>query len=65
MGKLIIDIRLGDVLKIGNAEVCLKMKSGKMSRLEITASQDTQILLERKSAPNSDSEHTHHGEHTL
>ncbi|AUX87049.1 hypothetical protein C3F34_14070 [Acinetobacter sp. ACNIH2] len=63
MGKLILDIRQGDVLNIGGSQVRLIVKSGKSSRLEITASNEIEVLLERKSAPlilehNTDGKHT-------
>lgn len=64
MGKLILDIRPGDVLNIGDSEVRLVAKSGKSSRLEITASKKIKVFLERKSAP-LDTEHIRDGEHTL
>jgi hypothetical protein len=64
MGKLTLDIRQGDVLNIGDSVVRLVVKSGKSSRLEITASEEIKIFLERKSAP-LDTEHIRDGEHTI
>lgn len=65
MGKLILDIRQGDVLNIGGSQVRLIVKSGKSSRLEITASKETNILLERKSASDLEMEKNTHGKHSL
>jgi hypothetical protein len=64
MGKLTLDIRQGDVLNIGDSVVRLVVKSGKSSRLEITASEEIKIFLERKSAP-LDTEHIRDVEHTI
>jgi len=61
MGKLTLDIRQGDVLNIGDSVVRLVVKSGKSSRLEITASEEIKIFLERKSAPDSLTETQAHG----
>jgi len=61
MGKLTLDIRQGDVLNIGDSVVRLVVKSGKSSRLEITASEEIKIFLERKSAPDSFTETQAHG----
>ncbi|OTG58605.1 hypothetical protein B9T36_09620 [Acinetobacter sp. ANC 4204] len=46
MGKLTLDIRQGDVLNIGDSQIRLIAKSGKSSRLEITAPQIINISLE-------------------
>lgn len=64
MGKLVLDIRQGDVLNIGDSQVRLVVKSGKSSRLEITASNEIEVLLERKSAP-LEMEQIQDGKHTL
>ena len=64
MGKLVLDIRQGDVLNIGDSQVRLVVKSGKSSRLEITASNEIKVLLERTSAPLI-LEHNTDGKHTL
>lgn len=64
MGKLVLDIRQGEVLNIGDSQVRLVAKSGKSSRLEITAPTEIKVLLERKSAPLV-SEHVKDGKHII
>ena len=64
MGKLILDIRQGDVLSIGDSKVLLVAKSGKASRLQINAPKGIDISLERKIASIT-TEHIEDGKHTL
>lgn len=64
MGKLILDLRQGDVLNIGDAKIHLIVKSSKASRLEINAPNEIDISLERKIAPIH-TEHIKDGEHTI
>lgn len=64
MGKLIIDLRQGDVLNIGDAQIHLIVKSSKASRLQIQAPKEVDITLERKIAPTN-TEHITDGKHTL
>lgn len=64
MGKLNLDIKLGDTLLIGEAKVRLVHKSGRLARLSVEADPKIQINLMRKSASDSDTEQVH-GEHAL
>lgn len=65
MGKLNLDIKVGDTLHIGEAKVRLEEKSGRLARLSIEADQEIKINLMRKSASDLDTENQAHGKHTL
>ena len=64
MGKLILDLRQGDVLNIGDAKIHLIVKSSKAARLQIHAPEEVEISLGRKIAPIN-TEHIKDGKHTL
>lgn len=61
MSKLTVDIKVGEILRIGNTSVQLVKKSGQLARLVIDADQDTPIKTPaRKSVPSDNTEiHTH------
>lgn len=65
MGKLNLDIKIGDTLHIGESKVQLLEKSGRLARLSIEADPTIKINLMRKSASDSDTETQAHGKHTL
>ena len=50
MGKLNLDVEVGDTLHIGEAKVRLEEKSGRLARLSIVADSKIKINLLRKSA---------------
>lgn len=61
-----IDLKIGDVIIIGDAEVRLQSKKGQTARLEIIADQSVQIKHRRMSATDSkDTEHSTHGKYPL
>lgn len=64
MGKLNLDIKIGDTLLIGEAKVRLVQKSGRLARLCVEADTNIQINLMRKSA-DSETENQAHGKHPL
>lgn len=59
MGKLNVDLKFGDVLKIGNAEVRLEKKSGQLARLVIVADKSIEVKHMRMSASNNTEQSTH------
>lgn len=65
MGKLNLDIKIGDTLHIGESKVQLLEKSGRLARLSIEADPTIKINLMRKSASDSNTENQAHGKHTI
>lgn len=65
MGKLILDLRQGDVLNIGDAKVQLIKKSGQLARICVEADNHIEIKHKRMSASDSATEIQAHGKHTL
>ena len=65
MGKLNLDVKIGDTLHIGEAKVRLEEKSGRLARLSIEADPTIKINLMRKSADSDTTETQAHGKHTL
>ena len=65
MGKLNLDVEVGDTLHIGEAKVQIVKKSGRLARLSIVADSKIKINLLRKSAPDSDKENQAHGKHVI
>ncbi|WP_017402287.1 MULTISPECIES: hypothetical protein [Acinetobacter] len=65
MGTLKLDIKIGDILQIGEAAVQLEKKSGQLARLSVEADPEVKIKLTRKSASDSEMENQAHGEHAL
>lgn len=65
MGKLILDLRQGDVLNIGDAKVRLIKKSGQLARICVEADNHIEIKHKRMSASDSATETQAHGKHTL
>ena len=65
MGKLNLDIKIGDTLHIGETKVQLLEKSGRLARLSIEADNHIEIKHERMSASDSATETQAHGKHTL
>lgn len=65
MGKLILDLRQGDVLNIGDAKVQLIKKSGQLARICVEADNHIEIKHKRMSASDSATETQAHGKHTL
>ena len=65
MGKLNLDIKVGDTLHIGESKVQLLEKSGRLARLSIEADQEIKINLMRKSADSDTTETQAHGKHTI
>lgn len=61
-----IDLKIGDVIQIGDAEVRLQFKKGQTARLEIVADQSVKINHRRMSATDlKNTEQYTHGKHTL
>lgn len=54
-----IDLKFGDVLKIGDTEVRLEKKSGQLARLVITADKSIEVKHMRMSASNNMEQPTH------
>jgi hypothetical protein len=50
--SLQLDIRQGDVLRIGEAEIMLRHKTGSKARLEISAPRSINVLLEKEGQPH-------------
>jgi hypothetical protein len=48
MSKIIIDLRLGDTLKVGDVLITLEKKSGQLARLNVQAPDETQIYPPRQ-----------------
>lgn len=65
MSKLNVDLKLGDVLIIGDVEVRLQFKKGQAARLEVIADKSIEIKHRRMSASDSATETQAHGKHTL
>ncbi|OFE44639.1 hypothetical protein [Acinetobacter towneri] len=65
MGKLILDLRQGDVLNIGDAKVRLIKKSGQLARICVEADNHIEIKHKRMSASDSVTETQAHGKHAL
>jgi len=65
MGKLNLDIKVGDTLHIGEAKVRLEEKSGRLARLSIEADNHIEIKHKRMSASDSDKENQAHGKHVI
>ena len=61
MGKLNLDVEVGDTLHIGEAKVQIVKKSGRLARLSIEADKNIEIKHKRKSASDSDKENQAHG----
>lgn len=66
MGKLNLDVEVGDTLHIGEAKVQIVKKSGRLARLSIEANRDIKINLLRKSVIDSHGEEQNtHGEYAI
>lgn len=61
MGKLNIDLKVGETLHIGEATVQLEKKTGQAARLKVTADSSIKINHQRKSASEIPSENSAHG----
>lgn len=59
MSTLNVDLKIGDVLKIGDAEVRLQFKKGQTARLEVIADKSIQVKHRRMSATNNMEQSTH------
>lgn len=65
MGKLTIDLRIGESLYVGDAHIQLERKNGQLARLVVTADNHIKINHKRKSATDLNTEQSTHGKHTL
>jgi hypothetical protein len=45
MSKMMVDIKIGETLRVGDAAIKLIQKSGQLARLEVTANSDTAIQI--------------------
>lgn len=72
--RMHIDLKAGEVLRIGDAEIRLEKKSGQLARLQVIATSSTPISLPerqqnsaaRMSAPTQSNEGVgHHGKHAI
>lgn len=66
MSKLSVDIKVGETLLIGGAQITLVAKSGQLARLVVTAPDEVAVvtpkqLKSRTTALNANTEHTTHG----
>lgn len=59
MSKLNVDLKLGDVLIIGDVEVRLQFKKGQAARLEVIADKSIEIKHRRMSATHNTEQSTH------
>ncbi len=66
MGKLTVDLRIGESLHVGDAIIQLERKNGQLARLVVTADNHIKIKHKRMSASDlKDTEQYTHGKHTL
>lgn len=68
MSKMMVDVRVGEALFIGDTSIKLNKKSGQVARLEITTNPDIEIRVPKTSARMSVLQMTGvqtHGEHPL
>lgn len=68
MSKLIVDVRVGEKLIIGDTVVSLASKSGQLARLVVEARPDIKIITPKKqrmSAEPLKKEEGTHGEHPI
>ncbi|AYO54395.1 hypothetical protein [Acinetobacter wuhouensis] len=65
MGKLNVDLKVGETLRVGESIIQLENKSGKVARLTITADNSINIEHLRMSASDLNQEKQTHGKHTL
>ncbi len=66
MGKLTVDLRIGESLHVGDAIIQLERKNGQLARLVVTADNHIKINHKRKSATDlENTEQSAHGKHTL
>jgi len=68
MSKMMVDVKVGEALFVGDTSIKLNKKSGQVARLEITTSPDIEIRVPKTSARMSVLQTTgvhSHGEHTI
>ena len=57
MSKLMVELKVGQSLKVGDAVVTLEKKSGQVARLVVTAPADVEIRKPQKPANGNDNFH--------
>ena len=66
MGKLTVDLRIGESLHVGDAIIQLERKNGQLARLVVTADNHIKINHKLKSSTEfQNAEHLNHGKHSL